>query len=252
MKFHFRLLYVLLFFSSSLISQVMPLDFSDSSDEFIPFAGSEFIFFEDPNDNENIVGNFFNDGSEPWQGFYIDLNYPVDLDFQNTISLSFYAFDSETHTVLLKLENGENPDVQVAVDIPYDTGWTDNVTFDFSDAVLSSDGTTPVDATGNYNRLTIFIDGGFSLSGSFLVDNIEDGSLPSDPNEVDVEYNYLVWEDNFETPGVVNSLNWHHQTQVIIPGVGWANGEEQHYTNRIDNSYVDNSGYLNIIYQKRP
>ena len=186
----------------------MPLDFSDSSDEFIPFAGSEFIFFEDPNDNENIVGNFFNDGSEPWQGFYIDLNYPVDLDFQNTISLSFYAFDSETHTVLLKLENGENPDVQVAVDIPYDTGWTDNVTFDFSDAVLSSDGTTPVDATGNYNRLTIFIDGGFSLSGSFLVDNIEDGSLPSDPNEVDVEYNYLVWEDNFETPGVVNSLNW--------------------------------------------
>ena len=88
-----------------------------------------------------------------WQGFYIDLNDPVDLDFQNTISLSFYAFDSETHTVLLKLENGENPDVQVAVDIPYDTGWTDNVTFDFSDAVLSSDGTTPVDATGNYNQI---------------------------------------------------------------------------------------------------
>ena len=76
----------------------MPLDFSDSSDEFVPFAGSEFIFFEDPTDSENIVGNFFNDGSEPWQGFYIDLNAPIDLDFQNTISLSFYTFDSEiTH-----------------------------------------------------------------------------------------------------------------------------------------------------------
>ena len=39
----------------------MPLDFSDSSDEFIPFAGSEFTFFEDPDDNENIVDNFFNE-----------------------------------------------------------------------------------------------------------------------------------------------------------------------------------------------
>lgn len=250
MKFYHLLLCFLLFFSTSIFSQVMPLDFSDSSDEFIPFAGSEFTFFEDPDDNENIVGNFFNDGSEPWQGFYIDLNNPIDLDFQNTISLSFYVFDSEAHTILLKLENGENPDVQVALDIPYNVGWIDNITFDFSDAVLSSDGTTPVDATGNYNRLTIFIDGGLLLSGSFLIDNIEDGSSPSDPNEVDVEYNYLVWEDNFETPGVVNSLKWHHQTQVIIPGVGWANGEEQHYTNRIDNSYVDNSGHLNIVAKK--
>ena len=60
----------------------------------------------------------------------------------------------------------------------------------------------------------------------------------------------MVWEDNFETPGVVNSLNWHHQTQVIIPGVGWANGEEQHYTNRLDNSYVDDSGFLNIVAKK--
>jgi len=45
---------------------------------------------------------------------------------------------------------------------------------------------------------------GFRFQGSFLIDTIDDGSSPSDPNEVDVEYNYLVWEDNFETPGVVN------------------------------------------------
>ena len=56
-----------------------------------------------------------------------------------------------------------------------------------------------------------------------------------------------VWEDQFDTPGVVNPSKWHHQTQVIIPGVGWANGEEQHYTNRIDNSFVDSSGFLRII-----
>ena len=37
---------------------------------------------------------------------------------------------------------------------------------------------------------------------------------------------------------------------MIIPGVGWANGEEQHYTNRIDNSYVDGSWFLNIVAKK--
>ena len=250
MKFNTQLLCTFFLFSSIIFGQVMPLDFSDSSDEFIPFGGTAFAFFTDPNDSQNVVGEFYNDGSEPWQGFYIDLNNPIDLDFQNTISLSFYSFDSESHNIVLKLENGLNPDVEVALDIPYNTGWTDNLTFDFSDAVLSSDGTTPVDATGYYNRLTLFIDGGFSVSGSFLIDTIDDGSSPSDPNEVDVEYNYLVWEDNFETPGIVNPSKWHHQTQVIIPGVGWANGEEQHYTNRIDNSYVDNSGFLNIVAKK--
>ena len=81
----------------------MPLDFSDSSDEFIPFGGTAFAFFTDPNDSQNVVGEFYNDGSEPWQGFYIDLNNPIDLDFQNTISLSFYSFDSESHNIVLKL-----------------------------------------------------------------------------------------------------------------------------------------------------
>ena len=56
-----------------------------------------------------------------------------------------------------------------------------------------------------------------------------------------------MWEDNFETPGALNPTKWHHQTQVIIPGVGWANGEEQHYTDRIDNSFADGSGLLNIV-----
>ncbi|MCL4151245.1 UNVERIFIED_CONTAM: hypothetical protein GTU68_051900 [Idotea baltica] len=47
--------------------------------------------------------------------------------------------------------------------------------------------------------------------------------------------------------GAVNSANWHHQTEVLIPQVGWTNGEEQHYTNRTANSFVDNKGHLNIV-----
>ena len=72
-------------------AQEMPLDFSDASDNFTSFSGSGFAFNTDPNDNTNPVGQFFNDGVNAWQGFTIDLASAIDLDFQNTISLSFYG-----------------------------------------------------------------------------------------------------------------------------------------------------------------
>ena len=176
------------------------------------------------------------------------MSRPIDLDFQKTISLSFYGFDPNAHTILIKLEDGVNAEVQVTKNVPTGGGWTTGITFDFANAVLSSNNSVAINASGTYNRLTIYIDGGVSTSGTYLIDDIDDGSQETDPNALDVIYGGdPVWEDNFDTPGAVNSLNWHHQTQIIIPGVGWANGEEQHYTDRIDNSFVDTSGNLNIV-----
>jgi beta-glucanase (GH16 family) len=64
-------------------------------------------------------------------------------------------------------------------------------------------------------------------------------------SQVDVVYKDLVWSDEFTTNGPVNATNWFHQTQLPAGG-SWFNGELQHYTNRIDNSYVDN-GSLKIV-----
>ena len=240
-------LLALLFLGTFSFAQQMPIDFSDPAENFLSFLGSSFSFNTDPEDSANDVGQFSNSSSNRWEGFYLDLSRAIDLDFQNTISLSFYSFDTNAHTVLLKLENGVNPDVEVTQSISSGSGWSNNVVFDFSQAVLSSDGVTPVNATGEYNRLVLFIDGGVFSGGTYFIDNIDDGSTEIDIPEVDVEYTNLVWEDQFDTPGVVDPSKWHHQTQVIIPGVGWANGEEQHYTNRVDNSFVDASGFLNIV-----
>jgi beta-glucanase (GH16 family) len=233
-------------------AQQMPIDFSDSSEVFTGFDGSGFSTRSDPNNAGNTVGQFFNDGSNAWQGFTIGLSRAIDLDFQKTISLSFYGFDPNAHTILIKLEGGANPDVEVTQNVPSGGGWTDNITFNFANAVLSSDGSSPINASGTYNRLTIFIDGGATIPGTYLLDDIDDGSEETDPNALDVIYGGVpVWEDNFDTPGAVNSLNWHHQTQVIIPGVGWANGEEQHYTDLQENSFVDTSGNLNIVAKRK-
>lgn len=66
-------------------------------------------------------------------------------------------------------------------------------------------------------------------------------------SQVDVVYTDLVWSDEFDVNGPVNSNNWFHQTQLPA-GVSWFSGELQHYTDRIENSFVD-AGMLNIVAQ---
>ncbi|WP_411768497.1 family 16 glycosylhydrolase [Winogradskyella sp. A3E31] len=241
-------LYILFILSSFTVvrmsfGQQMPIDFSAASDNFNGFSGSSFSFTTDPDDSGNDVGQFFNDGNVTWQGFYIDLNVPINLDDGKEITLNFYQFDPNNHTIYIKLENGTNPDVEV-VQNNSTVGWTNDITFDFSNATYSGTSNT-VDATGTYSRLTIFIDGGAMSSGTYLIDNINDGSEPTDPNALDVEYTDLVWADEFSTDGTVNSTNWFHQTQLPSGG-SWFNGEEQHYTDRTDNSFVT-GGFLNIV-----
>jgi hypothetical protein len=58
----------------------------------------------------------------------------------------------------------------------------------------------------------------------------------------------LVWSDEFNGSGAIDTTNWFHQTQ-LPNGESWYNNEIQHYTNRTDNSNVS-GGNLNIIAKK--
>jgi len=64
-------------------------------------------------------------------------------------------------------------------------------------------------------------------------------------SQVDVVYNDLVWSDEFDYQGPVNSGKWHHQTRIPAGG-SWYNNEVQHYTNRLANSFVSGTD-LNIV-----
>ncbi len=236
-QIYFNLFLILFFNSQVSFGQQMPIDFSDAAENFSVWGGSGFSTRTSPTDSNNTVGQFVHAASAGGQGFYIDLTRPIDLDLQKTITLSFYAFDPNVHTIALKLERGINPDIQVNVNASSQNNWK-QLTFDFS----------TVSGNGTYDRLTVIIDDGNATPGTYLIDDIDDGSTPTTP-VVDVVYDNLVWADEFDSNGAVNSTNWHHQTQVIIPGVGWANNEAQHYTNRIDNSFVT-GGNLNIVAKK--
>jgi beta-glucanase (GH16 family) len=58
-------------------------------------------------------------------------------------------------------------------------------------------------------------------------------------------YTELVWSDEFTGNGAINGSKWHHQTQ-LPNGSSWYNNEQQHYTNRLENTFLDN-GYLYIM-----
>ena len=240
-----HIIYSLLVLSTSVsFSQQTPINFENTSHSFIGFGNSSYAFNTDPKDTTNNVGEFYNDGSSADQGFYIDLNRSIDLDEEKNLSLSFYSYDTNSHSITIKLENGENPDVEVTQTISGSSqnNWT-ALSFDFSNATYTSNGTS-IDATGTYNTLTIFIDLGVNTSGTYLIDTINDGSEVTDPNEIDIIYTDLVWADEFDTNGAIDAAKWYHQTQ-LPQGGSWYNGEVQHYTNRIENSSVNN-GFLDI------
>lgn len=247
MKINYLLVFTFLLSSISLSSQQMPIDFSDSKHSFSVFSGTGFSTRNDPKDNGNTVGQFHNDGSNATQGFYIDLTRSIDLDTQKKITLSFYSFDPNNHNISLKLENGVNTDVFVkeTFSVPSPSDWT-TITFDFENAKYSSNGSA-VNASGTYNRLTLFIDDGLTVAGTYLIDNITDGSVATDPNALDVIYSDLVWSDEFNNE-TLDTNKWFHQT--FGPNGGqWFNGELQHYTDSNTNSFVSD-GNLNIVAKK--
>lgn len=230
--------FILLCFSFGLLhSQQMPIDFSDTGDNFDVWGGSTFAIVPSPTDPTNPTGEFFRSGSTGEQGHYIDLSQPVDLDTEDEITMRFFSFDASPHTVVVKLENGTNPNIEVSVVVPANqNNWSDLV-FDFS----------TVSGSGAYSRFVIRIDDGSAIPGAFRIDDINDGSEPGNPHDLDVIYDQLVWADEFDStvPIPVDNTKWHHQT--FGPNGGqWFNNEEQHYTDRMDNSYLEN-GFLNIV-----
>ena len=61
-------------------------------------------------------------------------------------------------------------------------------------------------------------------------------------------YDTLVWADEFNGTGSVDTSKWWHQTILPNAGQSWWNGEIQHYTDRDTNSYQQNGAlYLTAL-----
>ena len=93
-----------------------------------------------------------------------------------------------------------------------------------------------------------YFDRQVSVGNSDLVEGIFCfGSCDELCNSDSTEY-ILIWSDEFDGSGAIDSEKWFHQTQ-LPNGNSWYNNEIQHYTDRLDNSYVSD-GTLKIVAKK--
>jgi len=195
-------------------------------------------------------------GIQPWAGFYFILEEKLIFpEGKEGISILFYS-PGPGHKVLLKLEDelpNDTPGKKTTGDLVIETkgtGWEKLV---FNIPQLEG-------RNGLYNTITMVL--GYDLTNQsethYYIDDIEFSTraeIMVDPSNIDqseeviaYEGYRLVWNDEFNYEGPPATEKWHHQ-YIPIFGGGWANNEKQHYTARIDNSYVS-EGTLKITAKK--
>lgn len=184
-------------------------------------------------------------------------NDNFNLTTDNVFTLKIYVpssalTGSQNNQVSLKLQNGllDAPwETQSEIIKPIALDQWQTVTFDFlNDNFINLDPSSPPPTQrSDFNRVVIQVNG--ENNNDFVVayidDVVYDGIAVVNPDPV---YDLLVWSDEFDTNGAIDNSKWHHQTQ-IPDGGSWFNGEIQHYTDRIDNSFVSN-GELNLLGKK--
>jgi len=194
-------------------------------------------------------------------GQYANVRFDVPINFNlatnSTFSVKIYVPSSgitgnQTNQVSLKLQDGTIGSpwaTQSEIIKPLDLDQWQTVTFDFSSdnfINLDPNSENPTSRT-DFNRILIQINGenNNSFVTAYIDDFSYDGTLNLGTNPV---FNHLVWSDEFDGTGAIDSDKWFHQTQLPNGG-SWYNGEIQHYTNRVENSSV-NDGILSITAQK--
>ena len=195
-------------------------------------------------------------------GAYANVRFDIpsnfDLSNDHTFTLKIYVPASsitgaQTNQVSLKLQDGTlgepwTTQTEVIKAITLDQWQT--VTFDFeNDPFINLDAgsSDPIDRD-DLNRVLIQVNGENNSDQvvAYFDDFSYDGTIVLP--EPDPVYDMLIWSDEFDDDGAIDAEKWFHQTQ-LPPSGSWFNNEVQHYTNRIENSFVED-GKLHVMAKK--
>tara|TARA_B110000003_G_scaffold276446_1_gene322975 strand:+ start:25679 stop:27292 length:1614 start_codon:yes stop_codon:yes gene_type:complete len=196
----------------------------------------------------------YTDTGAQWANVRFDTNQNLDFSENNSFTFKIYVPSSDltgnqTNQVSVKIQNGTLPQpwsTQSEIIKSITLNEWQEITFDFeNDNYLNLDSSSDaptnrtdfnrvliqVNGENNYDHVTAYVD-------DFIFEKSEGGG------DDDPVFNNLVWSDEFNVSGAIDSNKWHHQIIPIINGTDWANGEEQHYTNQIANSFVSNGSLI--------
>lgn len=203
-------------------------------------------------DNMSATVLRYHDTGGRYANVRFDMNDQFDLSTNQTFSLQIYVpsdgiTGNQTNQVSLKLQDrrlSEPWSTQSEVIKPVTLDEWQTVTFNFAEDryVNLSPGSLPPTLRTDFNRVLIQVNGENNSDHVVAyVDNIRlYETVVNEP-----VFDDLIWSDEFETDGAIDSEKWFHQTQ-LPNGSSWYNGEIQHYTDRTENSVVED-GVLKII-----
>lgn len=190
-------------------------------------------------------------------GLYSNVRFDVtqnfDLSEHAVFSIKIYVpsnsiTGSQSNQVSLKLQDGrlaEPWSTQTEIIKPLLLDQWQTLTFDFkNDVYINLNGGSPAPKfRTDLNRILIQING--ENNNDKLIAYIDD--FLYEKKVTNITYK-LVWADEFDGYGTIDTSKWFHQT-ALPPWGSWFNGEIQHYTNRAENSARIN-GVLNVIAKK--
>jgi len=194
----------------------------------------------------------YHDTGGQYANIAFDVSNNFDLTTNSTFTLKIYMpsnglSGSQPNQVSLKLQDGTLGapwSTQSEIIKPLILNQWQTITFDFEhDNYINLDANSlPPTQRTDFNRVLIQLNGedNYDLVLGYVDDFSYIGTVAADP-----VFDNLVWSDEFNGSGPINADNWFHQTQLPING-SWYNGEIQHYTDRTDNSFVEN-GLLKIV-----
>jgi len=223
---------------------VLPLDFESTtiSYTFTDFLGGAATKIANPQINgintSATVAKMIKSPGEVYGGSFITMAAPVNFATNKVIKVKVFS-PVAGKKLLLKFEGSGPTFEKESVGVTTANVWQE-LTFDFAG----------VAGVNNLNNKIVFIfdlgtQGDGSANSTYLFDDVVQTS--NYVGGVTSDYN-LVWSDEFVGTGAPANDHWFRQTQLPVGG-SWYGGEQQHYTNRNDNSYIAN-GYLNIVAKK--
>ncbi len=258
----FTLLLLIFFAPNFLISQI-----NEAYDDF-EGNNNDLTWIGDNCDMDNGFANPFPNGINAsatvlryhdkgslYANVRFEMSDKLDLSVNQTFSLKIYVpsegiTGNQVNQVSLKLQDGtlDQPwTTQSEIIKPITLDEWQIVTFDFEndDFINLAPSSLPPTSRSDFDRVLIQVNG--ENNNDHVIAYVDDILLYEKPSN-DPTFDELVWSDEFDTDGPIDPSKWFHQTQ-IPDGGNWFNGEIQHYTDRIDNAFVEN-GVLKILAKK--
>jgi beta-glucanase (GH16 family) len=263
-NYNYAILFIL--FTSVCFSQTNIFENFETASPTYNWTGDDceiMAYFNNPEvsaeNTSSHVLNYKDTGGE-FANVRFDYGEKFDLSATHEFSLRIYVpsesiTGTQPNQLSLKLQNvdlGTPWSTQTEIIKPLVLDQWQSVSFNFNeDNYINHDPNSPApNLRSDLNRVLLQVNGEANTSTvTAYIDDFGYTSEATSPPPVDEpNFDNLVWSDEFNDSGALDSEKWFHQTQ-LPEGESWYNGEIQHYTDRIDNAEVSN-GTLKIRAKK--